>query len=102
MDLNEVDVYLISGFPMLEFSNKQSLLAKGCDLNAFLNGMSQAFRPNNQNIMSQAVIFNNISPNMSFDQGTPAPQNTPGDLDGIDMHYEHVGSCTIAKGEDHS
>ncbi len=98
MPFQDAEVYLISGFPSIQFSNVTSPLAARTSWNRFfqeLNQRDQGYRGAGRQMMSQMAITMN-APQIDFgyvEGGTAAFG------DGIDLHYQSIGKRQLKQGD---
>jgi hypothetical protein len=97
-DLDGAEVFLISGFPSVQFAHVTSPLAARTSWAAFFQELSQRASAM-ANVMSNAVMsqqsvgFNERNPLLGLDLGA-APAG-----EGVDLHYQSIGKRTLAEGE---
>jgi len=96
MDLKGVEVFLISGYPSIDFAHVTSPLALQQTWTAFFTQLSSppsADRYGNRAAMQQQVLMNSIS-NGEGASGMAAPPD-----ESIDVHYESIGKQTLEDGD---
>lgn len=94
MNLKDVEVFLISGYPSIEFSNVASPLSLQQGWSAFFQQLNSPRRgPEGAGVaMRQAVMFNRA------DDATGPAVVAPPD-ESIDVHYESIGKKTLDEGD---
>lgn len=92
-DLKDVEVYLISGYPSVDFAHVTSPLALTQTWSAFFQQLSA--RPGTEGgaMRQQAIGMNSIDNRM----GEAAPVSPPDES--IDVHYESIGKQTLGEGD---
>jgi hypothetical protein len=94
--ITAAEVFLISGYPSVEFAHVSSPLALQTTWAGFFSQLSQrpsAGRGGAAVMTQQAVLYNSVSPAADADLGaTPAGE-------GVDLHYQPVGRLNLAEGE---
>ena len=94
-DLDNADVYLISGFPGIEFAHVQSPLTSQVSWNQFFQQLQQRPNRGHNATMQQAVLSNNSVFASDMSLGLSAIPSG----DGPDMHYQPVGAQTLDRGD---
>jgi hypothetical protein len=95
-DIEDAELFLITGFPSLEFSGVESPLSVRTNWMQFFQQLTQAGNPNSsQNAsMGQMVLTNNyVQPHSA-----PSMPVTPTG-EGPDLHYQSIGRRTLALGD---
>jgi len=98
-DLVETRLELISGFPNIEFQHVTSPLTLASTWQDFFSQLSSSPRSlghvsmGNRAITQQAVRFNEPAPGGGLDLSA-IPTG-----DGVDLHYQNIGSVSLQKGE---
>ena len=96
-DIDNAELFLITGFPSLEFSSVDSPLSVRTNWMKFFQQLTQAGNPNNRSphaMTQQRVMFNSISPSYS----APSMPSTPTG-EGPDLYYHSIGRRTLALGD---
>ncbi|MBN1674666.1 MAG: DUF4139 domain-containing protein [Kiritimatiellae bacterium] len=98
-DVEDVDVFLISGFPSVQFSHVTSPLSLTTTWTAFFEQLNQnpqrGHSAAGQAMYQQALITSNLA----------APSGDGPDLsaiptgEGVDLHYQPIGKQTVLEGE---
>jgi hypothetical protein len=96
-DIDGAELFLITGFPSIEFGSVNSPLSLTTTWTNFFQQVSAAANPSQSGgvIGQQAVIFNNYAaaaPTGSDLAATPTGE-------GPDLHYQSIGRRTLALGE---
>ena len=94
VDLIDVEIELISGFPSIEFARVLSPLSPHTDWASFfgqLHGGGQRNAAIMSNVMSQSISYGAAGPGGA---ATVVP-----DGEGVDTHYESVGKRSLALGD---
>lgn len=95
-DMADAEVYLISGFPGIEFAHVQSPLTSQVSWQQFFQQLQHRPDRGHAMTMQQAVLSNDstvFTPDMSF--GLSAIPSG----DGPDMHYQPIGARTLDRGD---
>lgn len=92
-DLKDVEIYLISGYPSIDFAHVTSPLALTQTWSAFFQQLSGRPGAGNATLRQQAVAFNSLDNRM----GDSAPVAPPDES--IDVHYESIGKQTLGEGD---
>ncbi len=94
-DIEDAELFLITGFPSLEFSSVQSPLSVRTNWMQFFQQLTQAGNPNSSQhaTMGQMVMSNSIRPSSA----PTMPANPTGE--GPDLHYQSIGRRTMALGD---
>ncbi len=96
-DIKDAELFLITGFPSLEFSSVDSPLSVRTNWMQFFQQLSAAGNPNNRSshvMTQQAVMFNSIRPSYSAPSLPTAPTG-----EGPDLYYHSIGRRTLALGD---
>jgi len=95
---NDADVFLISGFPSVQFGHVISPLSLQQTWATFFQQLNTQIRPGNggmgQILQQQAVVFNMAVPSPSGLDMSAAPSG-----EGPDIYYQPVGKRTMAEGD---
>jgi len=92
MDLDDVEVSLISGYPNIRFSEVDSLLSPWQSIASYLSqlsGVNRNFATSLSNVASQAISYGQSNVGN-------AQQN---EKEGPDIHYQKIGEATMAIGD---
>jgi hypothetical protein len=95
-DLDNAEVFLISGFPSVQFAHVTSPLSARTSWALFFQELSQRFNPagdvTGNSIVSQQAVVSTGSP-LSIDMSaTPSGE-------GVDLHFQSIGKRTLAEGD---
>lgn len=92
-NIEDVEVYLVSGFPAIEFSRVTSPLSTQVSWSQFFQQLQQRSGIDAM-VMQQAVMSNSVlPPNMQIGfSAVPSGE-------GPDIHYQNVGTRTLARGD---
>lgn len=92
-DLTDVEMFLITGYPNIEFANVDSPLSSSATLAGFFRQLAAAASPSGAlvNVQSQTVAFNRGSDDFA---AVAVPSG-----EGVDVHYQSVGRRTLRAGE---
>jgi hypothetical protein len=95
MDVDAAEIYLISGFPSMQFSHVVSPLSPNTTWAAFFQQLSQqpGAMAGAMSNMVQQVAFNGRSDSAEMD--IPVAPNG----EGVDMHYQPIGRKSLAEGD---
>jgi len=96
MDLKDVEMFLISGYPSIDFSHVISPLSLQQNWAAFFQQLSMqpgSSRTDNRMVMQQqAVMMNSALPGADGVGAAPPDES-------IDVHYESIGKQTLGEGD---
>lgn len=99
IDLEDVPVSLISGFPNLSFSGVTSPLGLSGGFDVFAQELALAGREGasrRESVMTQQAVMSN----MYVGRGAPAPEVAPMPGEGAeDLYFHELGRLTLAKGQ---
>ncbi|MCI0632030.1 MAG: DUF4139 domain-containing protein [Phycisphaerales bacterium] len=92
-DVQEAELFLISGFPSVEFGHVISPLSPRTNLTQFFAQLNQRFGEGSSVVRQQAVMGNIAAPMEGADLAA-APE-----AEGVDLHYEPIGHHTLTEGD---
>lgn len=95
LNLKDVDVFLISGYPSIEFANVTSPLSLDQKWASFFQQLSTPTQRGGGNAMVQQQVISNRAASPGGEQG---PGVQPAD-ESIDIHYQPIGKQTLAEGD---
>ncbi len=95
--IEKAQVYLISGFPSVQFANVTSPLSLGTTWNQFFEQLNRRFPEGQASaryaLTQQAVSYNTVRPDGGMDlSAMPTGE-------GVDLHYQDIGRLTLAQGD---
>lgn len=94
MDLEDVQVRLISGFPNIEFSQVASPLAPDGTLAAFFEQLGQGSAKSGGAVQTQLIAYNSAAPSAAPPASDPGSEHA-----GDDLHAESLGARTLSNGD---
>jgi hypothetical protein len=94
MDVADAEVFLISGYPSIEFSHVDGLIGPEQTLSSFFQQLSTRPRGPQGNAMVQQQMVLSNSRQADADAAPVVPADET-----VDVHYESIGRQTIAAGD---
>ena len=94
-DLTGAEMFLITGFPSVQFANVASPLSPHMSWATFFQQLNQR-SPNRHDVTMNSIMVQRASP----EYGVQGPQiNTLPGHEGVDLYYHPIGKRTLAKGD---
>ena len=97
-DWDGVELLLITGFPSIEFGHVLSPMSPATNLSSFFRALGTENRISHSSrgdVMSQAVMYNDVNPAMSIDAAAVQAASLKGD----DLQYHSIGKRTLLAGD---
>jgi hypothetical protein len=94
--IEDAEVFLISGFPSVQFAHVTSPLSLRTTWAKFFQQLNQPMR-SASGVMSNSITQQAAPGDDPFAQG--ADLSTPPTDEGIDLHYQDIGKQTLAEGD---
>ncbi|HEV3257376.1 MAG TPA: hypothetical protein VG013_10885, partial [Gemmataceae bacterium] len=94
-NLDNAEIFLISGFPSVQFAHVTSPLSARTTWARFFQELSQRFNPTSDLTSNGIVSQQAVSPSSPLNIDLSA---TPGG-EGVDLHFQSIGKRTLAEGD---